>query len=131
MYENNTFDVVCNLAAQAGVRFSLENPHAYITSNVIGFLNILEGCRKYKIRNLVYASTSSVYGLNQSLPLSVHDTVEHPISLYAVTKKSNELMAHTYSYLFNIPTTGLRFFYSIWPMGATGYGAFPVYKSNS
>ena len=129
LYDNNTFDVVCNLAAQAGVRYSLENPHTYITSNVIGFLNILEGCRKYKIRNLVYSSTSSVYGLNQSLPLSVHDTVEHPISLYAVTKKSNELMAHTYSYLFNIPTTGLRFFTAYGPWGRPDMALFLFTKA--
>jgi UDP-glucuronate 4-epimerase len=108
---------VVNLAAQAGVRYSLINPKAYIDSNVVGFLNILENCRNHKIEHLVYASTSSVYGSNRKLPFSVHDNVDHPISLYAATKKSNELMAHTYSHLFRLPTTGLRFFTVYGPWG--------------
>jgi len=108
---------VVNLAAQAGVRYSIENPHAYIESNMLGFLNILEGCRHNKIEHLVYASSSSVYGANESMPFSVHDNVDHPVSLYAASKKSNELMAHTYSHLYNIPTTGLRFFTVYGPWG--------------
>lgn len=102
--------VVLNLAAQAGVRYSLNNPHAYIDSNIIGFTNLLEACRHYKVEHLIYASSSSVYGLNTKLPYSTADTVDHPISLYAATKKANELLAHTYSHLFGLPTTGLRFF---------------------
>ena len=108
---------VVNLAAQAGVRYSIENPHAYIESNIVGFLNILEGCRHNKVEHLVYASSSSVYGANESMPFSVHDNVDHPLSLYAASKKSNELMAHTYSHLYNIPTTGLRFFTVYGPWG--------------
>lgn len=104
------FDAICNLSAQAGVRYSLTNPYSYMDSNIIGFLNILEACRNYGIKNLSYASSSSVYGLNETLPFSTHDSVDHPISLYAVSKKSNELMAHCYSHLFGISTTGLRFF---------------------
>jgi UDP-glucuronate 4-epimerase len=109
-------DVVVNLAAQAGVRYSITNPDAYINSNIIGFLNIIEACRNFPVEHLVYASSSSVYGLNSTIPFSVNDAVDHPISLYAASKKSNELMAHTYSYLFGIPTTGLRFFtvYGSW-----------------
>lgn len=103
-------DRVVNLAAQAGVRYSLENPRAYTESNVTGFLNILEGCRQHGVKHLVYASSSSVYGLNTAMPFSVHHNVDHPVSLYAATKKANELMAHSYSHLFNLPTTGLRFF---------------------
>ena len=103
-------DCVVNLAAQAGVRYSLENPHAYIDSNLIGFSNILESCRNFNIKHLVYASSSSVYGANEKMPFSVSDNVDHPLSLYAATKKSNELMAHAYSSLYNLPTTGLRFF---------------------
>lgn len=103
-------ETVVNLAAQAGVRYSLINPQAYINSNITGFLNILEACRHEHVQNLVYASSSSVYGLNESMPFSVHESVNHPISLYAATKKSNEMMAHTYSHLFGLPTTGLRFF---------------------
>ena len=110
LFETEKFDAVCNLAAQAGVRYSLENPQAYIDSNIVGFLNILEACRHYGVQNLCYASSSSVYGLNESLPFSSRDNVDHPISLYAASKKSNELMAHTYSHLFGIRTTGLRFF---------------------
>src|SRR5690606_9059146 len=101
---------VVNLAAQAGVRYSLENPHAYIDSNIVGFMNILEACRHNDVEHLVYASSSSVYGNNRKLPFSVDDSVDHPVSMYAATKKANELMAHTYSHLFGLPTTGLRFF---------------------
>ena len=110
LFTQNSFDAVINLAAQAGVRYSLDNPHAYIDSNIVGFTHILECCRHHKIGHLVYASSSSVYGMNASMPFSVHDNVDHPISLYAATKKANELMAHTYSHLYNLPTTGLRFF---------------------
>ncbi len=117
LFETEKFDTVCNMAAQAGVRYSLENPHAYINSNIVGFLNILEACRNNNIQHLVYASSSSVYGNSAKMPLSVDDTVDNPISLYAATKKSNELMAHTYSHLFNIPTTGLRFFTVYGPWG--------------
>lgn len=111
------FDTVINLAAQAGVRYSLENPTAYIDSNLAGFTNILEGCRKHEIKHLIYASSSSVYGANTKMPFSVHDNVDHPVSLYAATKKANELMAHTYSHLFGLPTTGLRFFTVYGPWG--------------
>ncbi len=111
------FEVVVNLAAQAGVRYSLQNPRAYIDSNISGFSNILEGCRHHQVQHLVYASSSSVYGANTKMPFSVHDNVDHPISLYAATKKANELMAHTYSHLYNIPTTGLRFFTVYGPWG--------------
>ena len=117
LFEVEKFDKVCNLAAQAGVRYSLQNPHAYISSNVTGFMNILEACRHNKIDHLVYASSSSVYGNSPKMPLSVEDRVDNPISLYAATKKSNELMAHTYSHLFKIPTTGLRFFTVYGPWG--------------
>jgi UDP-glucuronate 4-epimerase len=110
-------DRVCNLAAQAGVRYSLDNPYAYINSNIVGFINILEACRHYNIKHLVYASSSSVYGNNTKMPLSTDDNVDHPISLYAATKKSNELMAHTYSHLYRIPSTGLRFFTVYGPWG--------------
>ena len=110
LFEQYKFDMVCNLAAQAGVRYSIVNPEAYINSNIIGYANILEVCRHSQVKHLVYASSSSVYGLNESMPFSTHDNVDHPVSLYAASKKSNELMAHTYSYLFNLPTTGLRFF---------------------
>ncbi len=116
--------VVVNLAAQAGVRYSLENPQAYIDSNIVGFTNILEECRRGKVEHLVYASSSSVYGLNSRLPFSVGDTVDHPISLYAASKKSNELMAHTYSHLFGIPTTGLRFFTVYGPWGRPDMAMF-------
>jgi UDP-glucuronate 4-epimerase len=117
LFKTGNFDVVCNLAAQPGVRYSLENPHAYINSNIVGFLNILEACRHNKINHLVYASSSSVYGDSNKMPLSVNDRVDNPISLYAATKKSNELMAYTYSHLFNIRTTGLRFFTVYGPWG--------------
>ena len=116
LFKKNQFDSVVNLAAQAGVRYSIENPLAYIDSNIVGFAQILEGCRHNKVKHLVYASSSSVYGSNSKTPFSVHDNVDHPVSLYAATKKANELMAHTYSHLYNLPTTGLRFF--------TVYGPF-------
>lgn len=115
---------VVNLAAQAGVRYSLENPRAYVDSNVVGFLNILEGCRHYDVESLVYASTSSVYGANTRMPFSVHDNVNHPLSLYAATKKANELMAHTYSHLYNLPTVGLRFFTVYGPWGRPDMALF-------
>lgn len=115
---------VVNLAAQAGVRYSIENPHAYIDTNIVGFLNILEACRHYEVKHLVYASSSSVYGANTNFPFSVHNNVDHPISLYAASKKSNELMAHTYSHLFNLPTTGLRFFTVYGPWGRPDMSLF-------
>jgi UDP-glucuronate 4-epimerase len=117
LFKKQKFDVVCNLAAQAGVRYSIENPDAYIQSNIVGFLNILECCRHNEIKHLLYASSSSVYGANKKVPFFEKDSVDHPISLYAATKKSNELMAHTYSHLYNIPTTGLRFFTVYGPWG--------------
>jgi len=117
IFETESLDAVCHLAAQAGVRYSLENPHAYIQSNVSGFMNILEGCRNYGVQNLSYASSSSVYGLNKSQPFKTSDKTEHPVSLYAATKKSNEMMAHTYSHLYGIRTTGLRFFTVYGPWG--------------
>ncbi len=117
LFEDEKFDAVCNLAAQAGVRYSLENPHAYIDSNVKGFMNILEACRHNEIKNLSYASSSSVYGLNKSQPFKTSDHTDHPVSLYAATKKSNEMMAHTYSHLYGISTTGLRFFTVYGPWG--------------
>ncbi|MFD2826878.1 NAD-dependent epimerase/dehydratase family protein [Leeuwenhoekiella polynyae] len=117
LFEKHSFDVVVNLAAQAGVRYSLENPEAYVQSNVVGFLNILECCRHFKIKHLIYASSSSVYGQNEKVPFAVTDPVDNPISLYAATKKSNELMAYTYSHLYGIPTTGLRFFTVYGPWG--------------
>lgn len=115
---------VVNLAAQAGVRYSLENPHAYIDSNIVGFMNILEGCRHHQVEHLVYASSSSVYGANETMPFSVHDNVDHPLSLYAASKKANELMAHTYSYLYSLPTTGLRFFTVYGPWGRPDMALF-------
>ena len=124
LFESQNFDVVCNLAAQAGVRYSLENPESYVDSNLVGFLNILECCRNFKIKHLVYASSSSVYGLNKKIPFSTDDNVDNPISLYAATKKSNELMAHTYSHLFKIPTTGLRFFTVYGPWGRPDMAMF-------
>ncbi|MEN8886540.1 MAG: NAD-dependent epimerase [Winogradskyella sp.] len=124
LFESEQFDIVCNLAAQAGVRYSLENPETYVDSNLVGFLNILECCRNYTIKHLVYASSSSVYGLNKKIPFGTNDNVDHPISLYAATKKSNELMAHTYSHLFKIPTTGLRFFTVYGPWGRPDMAMF-------
>ena len=115
---------VINLAAQAGVRYSIENPLAYVDSNMVGFANILEGCRHSEVEHLVYASSSSVYGANARMPFSVHDNVDHPLSLYAASKKANELMAHTYSYLFSLPTTGLRFFTVYGPWGRPDMALF-------
>ncbi|WP_152055450.1 NAD-dependent epimerase [Aliarcobacter butzleri] len=117
LFQSEKFDAVCNLAAQAGVRYSLQNPHVYVDSNVKGFLNILEACRYNEVKNLSYASSSSVYGLNKSQPFKTSDHTDHPVSLYAATKKANEMMAHTYSHLYNIPTTGLRFFTVYGPYG--------------
>jgi len=117
LFKEQQFNRVMNLAAQAGVRYSLENPLAYVDSNLVGFANILEGCRHNNVEHLVYASSSSVYGSNTDMPFSVHDNVDHPVSLYAATKKSGELMAHTYSHLYNLPTTGLRFFTVYGPWG--------------
>jgi len=124
IFEEQKFDYVVNLAAQAGVRYSLENPYAYVDSNISGFLNILEGCRHNPIKHLIYASSSSVYGANTKMPFSVHDNVDHPVSLYAATKKANELMAHTYSNLYKIPTTGLRFFTVYGPWGRPDMALF-------
>lgn len=116
-FNQENIDIVINLAAQAGVRYSLKNPHAYISSNIVGFTNILEACRKNEIKHLIYASSSSVYGANVKMPFSTSDSVNHPVSLYAATKKSNELLAHTYSHLYGLPTTGLRFFTVYGPYG--------------
>lgn len=124
LFEKEKFEVVCNLAAQAGVRYSLENPNVYIDSNIVGFLNILECCRNYTIKHLVYASSSSVYGLNKKIPFEISDKVGSPISLYAATKRSNELMAHTYSHLYGFPTTGLRFFTVYGPWGRPDMAMF-------
>lgn len=129
LFKREKFNRVVNLAAQAGVRYSIENPRAYIDSNVVGFLNILEGCRHNGVEHLAYASSSSVYGLNTTMPLSVHDNVDHPMSLYAATKKSNELMAHTYSHLYGIPTTGLRFFTVYGPWGRPDMALFLFTKA--
>ena len=123
------FDRVIHLAAQAGVRYSLQNPHAYIDSNLVGFTNILEGCRHAKVQHLVYASSSSVYGGNAKMPFSEHDSVDHPVSLYAATKKANELMAHTYSHLYGLPTTGLRFFTVYGPWGRPDMALFLFTKA--
>jgi UDP-glucuronate 4-epimerase len=124
LFTENKFDYVVNLAAQAGVRYSLTNPRAYIDSNIVGFLNILEGCRHSDIKHLVFASSSSVYGANTKMPFSVHQNVDHPISLYAATKKSNELMAHSYSSLYKLPCTGLRFFTVYGPLGRPDMAPF-------
>ncbi len=129
LFEAEKFDAVCNLAAQAGVRYSLINPDAYIDSNIVGFLNILEACRHNGVTNLSYASSSSVYGLNEGLPFSTEDSVDHPISLYAASKKSNELMAHTYSHLYGISTTGLRFFTVYGPWGRPDMALFLFVKA--
>ena len=129
LFGNNRFDIVVNLAAQAGVRYSIENPYAYVESNLNGFMNILEGCRHSNVSHLVYASSSSVYGLNTNMPFSVHDNVDHPISIYAASKKSNELMAHTYSYLYKLPTTGLRFFTVYGPWGRPDMALFLFTKA--
>jgi UDP-glucuronate 4-epimerase len=124
LFETRAFDCVVNLAAQAGVRHSIDNPAAYVDSNLAGFVNVLEGCRHSKVQHLVYASSSSVYGLNTHMPFSVHQNVDHPISLYAASKKANELMAHTYSYLYNLPCTGLRFFTVYGPWGRPDMALF-------
>jgi UDP-glucuronate 4-epimerase len=129
LFAAEKFDAVCNLAAQAGVRYSLQNPRAYIDANIIGFLNILEACRHHGVKNLSYASSSSVYGLNEELPFSTRHNVDHPISLYAASKKSNELMAHTYSHLFGIATTGLRFFTVYGPWGRPDMALFLFTKA--
>src|SRR6056297_2338616 len=124
IFKARPFDVVVNLAAQAGVRYSLENPHAYVDANLVGFVNLLECCRHYSTKHLVFASSSSVYGANTRMPFSVHDNVDHPVSLYAATRKSNELLAHTYSHLFGLPTTGLRFFTVYGPWGRPDMALF-------
>lgn len=129
LFTEQSFDVVVNLAAQPGVRYSLKNPHAYIDSNIVGFTNILEGCRHSQVKHLVYASSSSVYGANTKMPFSVHDNVDHPVSLYAASKKANELMAHTYSHLYNLPTTGLRFFTVYGPWGRPDMALFLFTKA--
>lgn len=129
LFASEGFDKVCNLAAQAGVRYSLVNPQAYVQSNIVGFVNILEACRHHGVKHLAYASSSSVYGLNESLPFSTRDNVDHPVSLYAVSKKSNELMAHTYSHLFGVPTTGLRFFTVYGPWGRPDMALFLFTKA--
>ena len=129
LFAGGKFERVIHLAAQAGVRYSLENPHAYIESNIVGFTNILEGCRRFPVKHLVYASSSSVYGANKKLPFSVQDNVDHPISLYAATKKADELMAHAYSHLFRIPTTGLRFFTVYGPWGRPDMAIFSFTKA--
>ncbi|MFY0642996.1 MAG: NAD-dependent epimerase [Bacteroidia bacterium] len=124
LFEEEKFNYVVNLAAQAGVRYSLENPRAYVDSNIHGFLSLLEACRKYPVEHLIYASTSSVYGLNKQIPFSTESCTDHPVALYAATKKSNELMAHSYSHLFDIPTTGLRFFTVYGPLGRPDMALF-------
>jgi UDP-glucuronate 4-epimerase len=129
LFAEGEFDTVIHLAAQAGVRYSLINPHAYINSNIVGFVNVLEGCRHHDVKHLIYASSSSVYGANTSIPFSVHQNVDHPVSLYAATKKSNELMAHSYSSLYGLPTTGLRFFTVYGPWGRPDMAYFSFTKS--
>ncbi|MGI0115181.1 NAD-dependent epimerase [Zooshikella sp. RANM57] len=129
LFATEKFDKVINLAAQAGVRYSLENPHAYVDSNIVGFMNILEGCRHHHVKHLVYASSSSVYGANENMPFSVHHNVDHPLSLYAASKKANELMAHTYSHLYRLPTTGLRFFTVYGPWGRPDMALFLFTKA--
>ncbi|MBU6344264.1 NAD-dependent epimerase [Cylindrospermopsis raciborskii] len=129
LFAQYQFDVVVNLAAQAGVRYSIKNPHAYIDSNIIGFTNVLEACRHYGVKHLVFASSSSVYGANTKIPFSTHDNVDHPISLYAATKKANELMAHTYSHLYELPITGLRFFTVYGPWGRPDMAYFSFTKA--
>jgi UDP-glucuronate 4-epimerase len=129
LFSDERFDKVVNLAAQAGVRYSLQNPHAYVDSNIVGFMNILEGCRHNNVQHLVYASSSSVYGANTRMPFSVHHNVDHPVSLYAATKKANELMAHTYSSLYGIPATGLRFFTVYGPWGRPDMALFLFTKA--
>lgn len=129
LFETEKFDAVCHLAAQAGVRHSITNPYVYIESNIVGFINILEACRNFSVKHLAYASSSSVYGLNEQMPFSTSHNVDHPISLYAASKKSNELMAHTYSYLYKLPTTGLRFFTVYGPWGRPDMALFIFTKA--
>jgi len=129
LFSEHQFDAVVNLAAQAGVRYSLINPHSYVDTNLVGFVNVLEGCRHSGVKHLVYASSSSVYGANTKMPFSVHDNVDHPVSLYAASKKANELMAHTYSHLFALPTTGLRFFTVYGPWGRPDMALFLFTKA--
>ena len=129
IFRRHDVEAVVNLAAQAGVRYSLVNPHAYVQSNLVGFVNILECCRHHQVRHLVFASSSSVYGANTKMPFSVHDNVDHPVSLYAATKKSNELMAHTYSHLYDLPCTGLRFFTVYGPWGRPDMALFLFTKA--
>ncbi|MFM8218878.1 MAG: SDR family NAD(P)-dependent oxidoreductase, partial [Planctomycetaceae bacterium] len=129
LFSTERFDKVIHLAAQAGVRYSLQNPHAYIDANLVGFTNILEGCRHNAVQHLTYASSSSVYGANTEMPFSIHQNVDHPLSLYAASKKANELMAHTYSHLFGLPTTGLRFFTVYGPWGRPDMALFIFTKA--
>jgi UDP-glucuronate 4-epimerase len=129
LFSTHNFDAVVNLAAQAGVRYSLKNPHSYVNTNLVGFLNVLEGCRHSNVGHLVFASSSSVYGANTNMPFSVHDNVDHPVSLYAASKKSNELMAHSYSSLFNLHCTGLRFFTVYGPWGRPDMAPFLFTKA--
>ena len=129
LFKLHKFDRVVHLAAQAGVRYSIENPNAYVDSNIVGFMNILEGCRHFKVEHLVYASSSSVYGMSKVMPFSEEHNVDHPVSLYAASKKANELMAHTYSHLYNLPTTGLRFFTVYGPWGRPDMAPFKFTKS--
>ncbi len=129
LFADERFDAVVNLAAQAGVRYSLINPHSYVDTNLVGFVNILEGCRHTEVKHLLYASSSSVYGANTSMPFSVHDNVDHPVSLYAASKKANELMAHSYSHLYNMPCTGLRFFTVYGPWGRPDMALFLFTKA--
>lgn len=129
LFAEHGFDAVINLAAQAGVRYSIENPLAYVDSNLVGFAHVLEGCRHHGVKHLVYASSSSVYGANETMPFSVHHNVDHPLSLYAATKKANELMAHTYSHLYGLPTTGLRFFTVYGPWGRPDMALFKFTKN--
>ena len=129
LFEKYKPSIVIDLAAQAGVRYSLENPYAYINSNIVGFINILEACRHHQVEHLIYASSSSVYGANKKMPFSVEDNVDHPVSLYAATKKANELMAHTYSHLYGLPTTGLRFFTVYGPWGRPDMALFRFTKA--
>ena len=129
LFDKEAFDVVVNLAAQAGVRYSLTNPHAYVSSNLVGFLNILECCRHKEVKHLVFASSSSVYGANTRMPFSIHDNVDHPVSLYAASKKANELMAHSYSHLYDLPCTGLRFFTVYGPWGRPDMALFLFTKA--
>ncbi len=128
LFQEQGVNKVMHLAAQAGVRYSITHPDTYINSNIVGFMNILEGCRHHKVEHLAYASSSSIYGANTRMPFSIHDNVDHPVSLYAATKKANELMAHTYSHLYQLPTTGLRFFTVYGPWGRPDMSAFMFTK---